>query len=644
MHEEVGNPAGTGYNNATRIIRFLQRSRSYNLLLAFSSEDSVKWVSSSDEGVTWSQSQVIAQGQFPTLVLDSEGNPSCLFGRWLGPGGYGSAQLYYTKYINNRWITPFLLMSVDSVYMGIPRYAIPAPSVSIDAHDTIHVTWMSPMGQAYLHRFAVWYGNLYALDTNPVFNYVQLDTIWVYESSPCPSLALDGSQNIHLVYETDPAAPTLFYRYRESGVWRDKETIESDGCYYPDLEFYGDRIHLVWDYRSPDTTVAHELHYRSKSSTGWDTIINVYEPLPRYVFSRPVNVGGWYTIWANQDIYYSRFNGTYWEEPETVCVTPEISAHPTVLFRQDMNDTCLYIAWTEGDLAPYTIQFEKIVVPSVPIYYSDLGKLVQSPYCIHRDGYWIFGDKPYETVDYGNDSLAYQFTGLDPSKKYRLDLAYYFKPNPLKIQEKSDRAITENTQTKHNILSVYSDDEKPIPTDDQKGIGRLIQELAVDGISLDASFITPHKLVRASVWLPEQVYADGEIFGIIKKVKGKVVVCGEISLYEFNCEEKNLSAQIAKGPQSQSEQLIMRPFFFKKVSPNPTKRIVKICFNSPDERFVSIKLYDVVGRTIKTIFNDKAKIGINECLISSKDLSAGVYFIKIETEDYRNVEKVIFLK
>ncbi|HEC78187.1 MAG TPA: hypothetical protein ENI34_03480 [candidate division WOR-3 bacterium] len=420
-----GFARATAYNNASRIIR---NPLTGEILLAYNSNDStILCISSSDGGITWNRSEPIGTGTFPTLVLDSENSPCCLFGRWVGPTGYGSAQLYYTKYLNDHWTTPYLLVSIDSVYIGIPEYAIPAPSAGIDFQDTIHITWMSAMGQEYPHRFAVWYGNLYALDTIPAFNYVQLDTIWVYESSPCPTLAIDGSQNIHIVYETDPAAPTLFYRFREDGIWREKEIIESEGCYYPDLEFFGDRIHLVWDYRYPDTTVAHKLHYRSRSSTGWDTIMMVYEPLPFNLFAEPVNAGGWYTIWADQDIYYSRFNGAFWEEPETVRITPENSAHPTALFRQDLDDTCLYIAWTECDSAPYSIQFKKITVPSVPEQYDNLGQEEKSQYCIQRRGYIRFGDLAYQSVDWHPFWLRYRFDDLNPKNRYRLDLSYYFE-------------------------------------------------------------------------------------------------------------------------------------------------------------------------------------------------------------------------
>lgn len=667
---EVDNPLATAYNNASRIIRNPSTSE---IFLAYTSGDNIFSISSYDEGISWGRSELIAPGQFPTLVLDSENNPCCLFGRWIGPSGFGSAQLYYTRYIDNHWAAPALLMSVDSVYIGIPEYAIPAPSASVDSQDTIHVTWMSPMGQEHIHRFAVWYGNLYAFDTIPVFNYVQLDTIWVYESSPCPTLAIDGQEIVHVVYETDPAAPTLFYRYRESGIWVEKEAIESGGCYYPDLEFFGDRIHLVWDYRYPDTTVAHELHYRSKSTTGWDTIMNIYEPLPFNVFGEPVNAGGWYTVWADQDIYYSRFDGTTWQEPEPVQVTPLLSAHPTAMFRQDLDDTCLYIAWTEGDSAPYTIQFEKITVPSVPRSYANLGQPVQSPYCLERDGYWIFGDKPYESVDYDNDSLVYKFSDLDLAKEYRLDLAYYFEANPpryspppLSSPFKGEGIIDCTSLIKgkgmsEKVSATNHCSDLKCPTDEiisppaahhsdhagdesEKGIGRLIQALVIDGVRLDSAFIVPHKLVRVSIWLPNELYADGEIITEIEKIKGKVVVCGEIALYEFEGgEEKGSIANMLGGPQS-NEIMHVNPIFFQGLYPNPAKGDLKVKFNSPDEREVTVKLYDVTGRLINEFFNGKLKVGTNEIPIRSKKLAAGVYFIRIDVGKDIITVKVIMLK
>lgn len=119
-------------------------------------------------------------------------------------------------------------------------------------------------------------------------------------------------------------------------------------------------------------------------------------------------------------------------------------------------------------------------------------------------------------------------------------------------------------------------------------------------------------------------------------VRGKFLPLYEIKVY---CS----SAPPGGGPQARNSQPV-KPFFFYNVYPNPAKGVLKIRFNSPDERKVTIKLYDVTGRLVKNLFDDKAQIGINEILLSSRNLSSGIYFVKIETKSYSKTERIIFLR
>ncbi|MEO0215672.1 MAG: T9SS type A sorting domain-containing protein, partial [candidate division WOR-3 bacterium] len=175
---------------------------------------------------------------------------------------------------------------------------------------------------------------------------------------------------------------------------------------------------------------------------------------------------------------------------------------------------------------------------------------------------------------------------------------------------------------------------------EKRGIGRIIQALVVDGEGLDTVFITPNHLKRISVWLPENTYADGEIIIDISKIKGKRVVCSEIGLYEFPKETKT---PMAGGPMGE-ETPIPSPFLFEKIFPNPTKNLLRIHFNSPDGRPIAIKLYDITGRLIQKEELGRARIGKNEFLLMPKNLSSGVYFVQLESNNYQKIEKVIYLK
>jgi len=641
----------TAYNNASRVVR---NPLSGEIFLAYATEDNIRCISSFDEGFAW-EGAVIAPGKFPALILDTTNSPCCIFSRWVVQAGeIGSAQVYWTKYLNNHWTTPYLLFIIDSI-MGPSELKIPAPSTDIDSKDTVHITWITGLSKDQPHWFGVYYGNLYAGDINPVFNYTIIDTLSVYES-PCPSLTVDNHDVIHVAYENGIGSPSIRYRYRQNGVWSEKpkpDTItQRSGCYYPDIESFGDRIYLVWDYQWPDTIIPHSVCSRIKTGLGWESIKTVYQPLPFYKFGEPVSAGGWYTIWANQDIYYSRFDGAAWGAPETVKVTPGLSVHPTALFRQDLNDTCLYIAWTEGDSAPYRIEFVKITVPAVPGFYADLGMAVPSQYCLYRDGYWVFGNKPYQTTDWGYENLRYKFTGLDPDKAYRLDVAYYFENNPkaeeigeddCSVRLQSDREdeceeLNSGIEQERSACPERMRGDKP---DRAKGIGRIIQAFVIDTIPLDTAFITPNKLVRRSVWLKKECYADDEIIIEIEKIKGKRVVCSEIGLYEFPEEAK---PGIVGGPMGK-ETAILGRCLFERIYPNPAKNILKIRFRAPDNNCkVTIKLYDVSGRLVQKQDVLHPKIGANEILLAPEGLSCGIYFVYLETNNYQKIEKVIYLK
>ncbi|OPX17700.1 hypothetical protein BXT86_05155, partial [candidate division WOR-3 bacterium 4484_100] len=97
------------------------------------------------------------------------------------------------------------------------------------------------------------------------------------------------------------------------------------------------------------------------------------------------------------------------------------------------------------------------------------------------------------------------------------------------------------------------------------------------------------------------------------------------------------------GPQGE-ELRFFRRFMFERIYPNPVKGLLKIRFNSPDERKVMIKIYDVVGRLIEKVFDGRARIGLNEFYIRPEDFSAGVYFVRLTAGDYKKTEKVVLIK
>ena len=91
---------------------------------------------------------------------------------------------------------------------------------------------------------------------------------------------------------------------------------------------------------------------------------------------------------------------------------------------------------------------------------------------------------------------------------------------------------------------------------------------------------------------------------------------------------------------------INRPLNFELSQnyPNPFNPSTKIEFSIPDNEFVTIKVYDVLGNEVKTLINEKKAAGSYEVNFSADNLSSGVYYYKIQAGNFVKTNKMMLLK
>ncbi|MCH8875006.1 T9SS type A sorting domain-containing protein [candidate division KSB1 bacterium] len=78
--------------------------------------------------------------------------------------------------------------------------------------------------------------------------------------------------------------------------------------------------------------------------------------------------------------------------------------------------------------------------------------------------------------------------------------------------------------------------------------------------------------------------------------------------------------------------------------PNPFNPITTITYQIPRSGNVSLKVYDVRGRLIEILVNEKQDAGVHKIEWDASDLSSGVYFYTISADDFRSVRKSLLLK
>jgi len=84
--------------------------------------------------------------------------------------------------------------------------------------------------------------------------------------------------------------------------------------------------------------------------------------------------------------------------------------------------------------------------------------------------------------------------------------------------------------------------------------------------------------------------------------------------------------------------------------PNPFNPVTKINYELPTSQngriinYITIKVYDVLGKEIVTLVNRKQDAGSYEVVFDGKDLPSGVYFYSLESENFRITKQMLLLK
>ena len=62
------------------------------------------------------------------------------------------------------------------------------------------------------------------------------------------------------------------------------------------------------------------------------------------------------------------------------------------------------------------------------------------------------------------------------------------------------------------------------------------------------------------------------------------------------------------------------------------------------ESYVTLKIYDILGREVATLVNEQQKAGYYEVKWNAVNNSSGVYFYKIQAGDFVDTKKMILMK
>jgi hypothetical protein len=98
----------------------------------------------------------------------------------------------------------------------------------------------------------------------------------------------------------------------------------------------------------------------------------------------------------------------------------------------------------------------------------------------------------------------------------------------------------------------------------------------------------------------------------------------------------------------ESNVKIPTKFSLEQNYPNPFNPETKIVFSLPYAGNVKLKIFDVLGNEVSTLLNEfraagRYEVDFNIDIISN-NISSGVYFYRIEADNFVSTKKMIYLK
>ncbi|MCX6165291.1 MAG: T9SS type A sorting domain-containing protein [Ignavibacteriae bacterium] len=91
-------------------------------------------------------------------------------------------------------------------------------------------------------------------------------------------------------------------------------------------------------------------------------------------------------------------------------------------------------------------------------------------------------------------------------------------------------------------------------------------------------------------------------------------------------------------------EIIPSTFELKQNYPNPFNPSTNIKYQIANSKWITLKIFDILGREVVTLVNEKQSPGVYEVTFDGSGLSSGMYFYKLVSGDFSETKKMVLIK
>jgi hypothetical protein len=233
------------------------------------------------------------------------------------------------------------------------------------------------------------------------------------------------------------------------------------------------------------------------------------------------------------------------------------------------------------------------------------------------------------------------------------DLVYFIRivtgdADPPGKMQSADNGLAANVKVRSypNRISIHSDWDQEI--------GAAVFTFACEGEKPDI-----YQTERTTGLKQSSSYQDGILRVLICDPSGMAIRAGDGPLLELGVSDPEAvqlqSAELADihgmdiSTKISSAATVPEKFALGQNYPNPFNPTTTISLALPVESRVSLKIYNIMGQVVRTLLDEVMPAGYHEITWNGTDqngnqVSSGVYFYKLQSDNFSETKKMIMLK
>jgi hypothetical protein len=157
-----------------------------------------------------------------------------------------------------------------------------------------------------------------------------------------------------------------------------------------------------------------------------------------------------------------------------------------------------------------------------------------------------------------------------------------------------------------------------------------------------------YQLTKTPYWLSINKQT-GLLTGIAPSIEGDTVIAIQVTDKHGDSDTQSYTLHISNSITAVKDHLaIPSSFSLSQNYPNPFNPSTTIGFRIPEASFVTLKIYDILGREVATLVNEEKQAGTYNIQFDASSvkggLSSGIYFYRICAGNFLQTKKLVFLK